>query len=298
MRERLASRLKKIISSEDRLPLGVKQAKVIAISNQKGGVGKTTTTVNLGAAFSLFHQKKVLLLDIDAQGHISVSLQKPCAENGNSISHVLTSKNASLMDAIVPTAIPNLNVTLSDHGLLEADMQLAGVIGREFVLRKALARAKTFYDLILIDCPPNLGTLTVNAYMAADYLLIPCELSALAMEGMEGILDTIDTVNYRLNHPLEILGILMTRVDRRNLVMNEAVQNRLNEVFSEKLFKTQIMINTDLNKAQLAGRPIFKYAPSSSGARDYKALADEVADRLVMRQSFEKAAYSHQNSYI
>jgi len=107
-----------------------------------------------------------------------------------------------------------------------------------------------------------------------------------------------DTVNFRLNHPLEILGILMTRVDRRNLVMNEAVQNKLTEVFADKLFKTQIMINTDLNKAQLAGKPIFKYAPNSSGARDYIALADEIMGRLLMHQPYERAAYSQQSTFV
>jgi len=250
------------------------------------------------AQYSLFFIQKALLIDIDAQGHISVSLQKPCAENGNSISNVLTAKNGSIMDAIVPTGIPNLNITLSDHGLLEADMQLSGIIGREFALRKALARARTFYDLVLIDCPPNLGNLTVNAYMASDYLLIPCELSALAMEGMEGILETVDTVNYRLNHPIQILGILMTRVDRRNLVMNEAVNNKLKEVFTDKLFKTQIMINTDLNKAQMAGAPIFKYAPSSSGARDYKTLSDELIERLFFKKSYEPVILSEQSTMM
>jgi chromosome partitioning protein len=279
MRERLASRIRRILSPEEMLPLGGRQAKVISVSNQKGGVGKTTTSVNLGAGLALFHRKKVLLVDMDAQGHIGTSLHH-LASNGDGIGQVLTARNGSVMDVIVPTDVPQLDMTLSDHSLLEAESQLAGKIGREFILRKALTRARTYYDFILIDCPPNLGNLTVNAYVASDYLLIPCDLSALALEGMEGMLEVVDTVNFRLNHPLKLLGVLPTRVDRRNLLMNEAVFARLKEAFRDKLFQTQITVNTDLNKAQLSGKPIFLVAASSSGARDYRALAQEVIERL------------------
>jgi len=279
MRERLASRIRRILSPEEMLPAGGRQATVISISNQKGGVGKTTTSVNLGAGLALFHNKRVLLVDMDAQGHVGISLNHP-ASNGTGIGQVLASKNDSIMDVIVPTDVPHLDMTPSDHSLLEAESQLSGKIGREFILRKALTRARTYYDFIFIDCPPNLGNLTVNAYVASDYLLIPCDLSALALEGMEDILEVLDTVNFRLNHPLRILGVLTTRVDRRNLVMNEAVFERLQEVFHDKLFRTQIAVNTDLNKAQLAGKPIFTYARCSAGAKDYQSLAEELIERL------------------
>lgn len=279
MRERLASRIRKILSPEEMLPVGGRQARVISISNQKGGVGKTTTSVNLGAGLALFHHKKVLLVDMDAQGHVGTSLNH-LASNGAGIGQVLTSKNGSIMDVIVPTDVPNLDMTPSDRSLLETDSHLASTIGREFILRKAMTRARTYYDFILIDCPPNLGNLTVNAYVASDYLLIPCDLSALALEGMEGILEVVDTVNFRLNHPLKILGVLTTRVDRRNLVMNEAVFERLKEVFNDRLLRTQISVNTDLNKAQLEGKPIFTYARNSAGAKDYQALAEELIERL------------------
>ncbi|MGW8179884.1 MAG: ParA family protein, partial [bacterium] len=267
MRDGLAQRIKRILSAEDDLPSGGRQAKVIAISNQKGGVGKTTTTVNLGACLVRHHQKKVLIIDMDPQGHISISLGRQSSDNGTGIGKVLASKNGSLMNTIVPTDLYNLDITLSDHSLLETEAELAGKIGREFLLRKSLTRAKTYYDFILIDCPPNLGNLTINGYVAADYLIIPCELSALALEGMEGILEAVETVNFRLNHPLRVLGVLPTRVDRRNILMNQAINERMQEAFSDKLFQTQISVNTDLNKSQLAGMSILQYASGSSGAR-------------------------------
>ena len=280
MREGLTSRIRKILAPEESLPLGRRQAMVVAISNQKGGVGKTTTAVNLGAGLTLFHQKRVLLIDMDAQAHVSLCLPQKSAVNRTAIGKILMTKNGSLMQAIVPTELEQLDIAISDRSLLEVEAQLAGKIGREFILHRTLTRAKSYYDFILIDCPPNLGLLTINAYVAADYLLIPCDLSALALENMGGILEAVETVNLHLNHPLKILGILTTRVDRRNLLMNEAVNERLREIFSDKLFRTQITVNTDLNKAQLAGKPIFKYAASSSGARDYRALADELMERM------------------
>lgn len=281
MKEGLASRIKKILSFDEQEALGPKRAHVIAVSNQKGGVGKTTTAVNLGAALALFRRYKVLLIDLDAQGHVSPSLQQGYAENGNGISTVLSSRNASLLQAVVPTDIECLDITLSDRSLLETESQLAAKIGREFILRKALATARTFYDFIIIDCPPNLGNLTVNAYVAADYLIIPCEMSALALDGMESVLDTVETVNYRLNHSLKILGILPTRVDHRNTVMNATIQKKLEDYFGARVFKSQITVNTDLNKSQLEGQPIFLFAPSSTGAADYKKFAEEVLERLA-----------------
>ena len=284
MKEGLATRIKRILSFDENLTLGVRQAQVIAISNQKGGVGKTTTTVSLGAALALFNGMKVLVIDMDAQGHVSPSLNQRYAENGNGISTVLTSKNGSLLDAVVPTDIEGLDMTLSDRSLLETESVLASKIGREFILRKSLTRARSYYDFILVDCPPNLGPLTMNAFVAAEYLVIPCEMSALALEGMEGVLEAVETVNYRLNHHLKILGIVTTRVDHRNVLMNETILQKMRESFGEKLFTTQITVNTALNKSQLEGVPIFQFAPSSSGAIDYRAFTDEVIERVRHHQ--------------
>lgn len=293
MGESLASRIRRILAplppEPNRVP-GGKQATVIAVSNQKGGVGKTTTAVNLGAGLALFHGQKVLLVDLDAQGHVSISLRRPFAENGSGIGAVLSARQRSLLETIAATDLENLDMTLSDRSLLDAETQIAGKIGREFILRKSLEPAVGQYDFILLDCPPNLGLLTINAYVASDFLLVPCELSALALEGLEGLLETVETVRHRLRHPLEILGILPTRVDHRNLTMNEAAFERLREVFGDRVFQTRITVNTDLNKAQMAGVPIFRFAPSSTGASNYRALADETMERTRRLRTSERTA--------
>lgn len=293
MGESLASRIRRILAplppEPNRVP-GGKQATVIAVSNQKGGVGKTTTAVNLGAGLALFHGQKVLLVDLDAQGHVSISLRRPFAENGSGIGAVLSARQRSLLETIAATDLENLDMTLSDRSLLDAETQIAGKIGREFILRKSLEPAVGQYDFILLDCPPNLGLLTINAYVASDFLLVPCELSALALEGLEGLLETVETVRHRLRHPLEILGILPTRVDHRNLTMNEAAFERLREVFGDLVFQTRITVNTDLNKAQMAGVPIFRFAPSSTGASNYRALADETMERTRRLRTSERTA--------
>lgn len=282
MRESIASRIRRILAPLPPEPFSAprgKRATVIAVSNQKGGVGKTTTAVNLGAALALFHRQKVLIVDLDAQGHVSISLRRPFAENGCGIGAVLTARLGSLLDTVAATDVENLDMTLSDRSLPDAEGQITSKIGREFLLRKSLEPARSQYDFVLLDCPPNLGLLTVNAYVASDFLLVPCELSALALEGLEGLLEAVETVRNHLRHPLEILGILPTRVDHRNLTMNEAVFERLREVFGDRVFRTRITVNTDLNKAQLAGVPIFRFAPSSTGALNYRALADETMER-------------------
>lgn len=282
MRESIAARIRRILAPLPPEPFsapGGKRATVIAVSNQKGGVGKTTTAVNLGAALALFHRQKVLIVDLDAQGHVSISLRRPLAENGCGIGAVLTARLGSLLDTVAATDVENLDMTLSDRSLPDAEGQIASKIGREFLLRKSLEPARSQYDFVLLDCPPNLGLLTVNAYVASDFLLVPCELSALALEGLEGLLEAVENVRSHLRHPLEILGILPTRVDHRNLTMNEAAFVRLREVFGDRVFRTRITVNTDLNKAQLAGMPIFRFAPLSTGALNYRALADETMER-------------------
>lgn len=283
----LTDKLKQFISSENtksssKNETGDKQAKVLAICAQKGGVGKTTTSVNLGSALVSFHGKSVLIVDLDPQGHVEKSLGSlvPDGVDYQTLSSVLTAKKGNVMDAVIRTKLDTLSITPGDRALYEAEGALAGKIGREFILSNSLKAAKTHYDYIIIDCPPNLGNLTINALCAADYVVVPCEMSVLAFEGVTDLLDTLETVNDRLNTSLKVLGVLFTRVDGRNVTMNALVEENLRNYFNGNIFKTRITVNTDLNKAQLEGEPIFTYAPSSSGAENYEALANEVLKKM------------------
>lgn len=280
----LTDKLKEIISSNSDHPSlklekkGNKKAILISICSQKGGVGKTTTAVNLGSALAKFHRKKVLICDLDPQGHVEKAIGSliPDGVEYASLSHIFTNKRANISEVIVRTELENLSITPGDKNLYETESVLASKIGKEFFLQEAIKTIRTYYDFILFDCPPNLGNLTLNALVASDYCLVPCEMSMLAFEGVNDLIETLETVRQRLNKKLALLGVLMTRVDSRNSAMNRVVQENLKNYFRGKIFKTEIQINTALNKAQLEGRPIFDFSPSSTGALNYQALADEV----------------------
>jgi len=264
------------------LKLGRKRAKVIAICSQKGGVGKTTTAVNVGAALARFHKKKVVVIDLDPQGHVEKSLGAviPDGIEYKPISSTLSDKKGNILDSIIKTNVDTLHITPGDRALNETEGVLASKIGREFILSQAMKVAKTHYDFIIIDCAPNLGNLTLNALCASDYVIVPCEMSVLAFEGVTDLLDTLDAVNDRLNKSLKILGVLFTRVDGRNITMNQLIEENLKQYFKGNIFKTKISVNTDLNKAQLEGMPVFSYAPSSTGSSHYSAVASEMLKKL------------------
>jgi len=255
---------------------------IIAVSSQKGGVGKTTTAINISAAFSLFHHKKVLLIDLDPQGHVEKSLGSlvPPGLEYKPLSQTLSTKKSSILDSVIRTNIEKLDITPGDKGLGEAEGALSSKIGREFILKNCLKPALGLYDLIVIDCPPNLGTLTINALCAASHILVPCEMSVLAFEGVTDLLDTLETITEGLNSNLSILGIVFTRVDQRQVTMNALVEENLKTYFKGHFFKTRITVNTDLNKSQLEGVPIFQFAPSCSGSVNYRALSDEVIKKI------------------
>lgn len=282
----LTDRIKELISVEAIRPAkfseGNKKAKVIAVCSQKGGVGKTTTAVNLGAALTEFHDKQVLIIDLDPQGHVEKSLGSiiPDGVEYTPLSEMLLAKKGNIMDSVIKTEIDSLHITPGDRALYETEGALASKIGREFILSNNIKIAKTLYDYIIMDCPPNLGNLTINALCAASYVLVPCEMSVLAFEGVTDLLDTLETVNERLNKTLKILGVLFTRVDGRNITMNQLVEENLKNYFNGNIFKTRVTVNTDLNKAQLEGQPIFNFSPSSTGASNYELLADELVKKI------------------
>ena len=288
----LTEKIKELISTDalqmaDKLTKGEKKAKVIAICSQKGGVGKTTTAVNLASALSQLHHKKVLIVDLDPQGHVEKSLGSliPDGMEYTPMSATLLAKKGNIIDSVIQTELELLSITPGDRALYETEGALASKIGREFILATALKVARTRFDFIILDCPPNLGNLTINALCAAEYLVIPCEMSVLAFEGVTDLLDTLETVNERLNKNLKVLGVVFTRVDGRNITMNDLVEENLKNYFQGNIFKARIAVNTDLNKAQLDGRSIFDFAPSSSGAQNYSTLANEVLKRIHKQQA-------------
>ncbi len=285
----LTDSLKTLVASDvkkDRASMGNRKAHVLALCSQKGGVGKTTTAVNLSAALALEFKQRVLLIDLDPQGHVEKSLGAlvPDGLDYTPLSEILTRKNTSLLNGIVDTEWENLSITPGDKTLYESEGLLASKIGRELILKNALKEAATHYDVVIMDCPPNLGTLTLNALVASDACIVPCEMSVLAFEGVSDLLETLETIKERLNPKLDILGVVFTRVDGRNVQMNTLIEQSLKDYFKGHVFDTRIAVNTDLNKAQLEGKPIFGFAPSSSGATNYLLLAKEVAKRLKLKK--------------
>jgi len=260
---------------------GSRRATVIAISARKGGVGKTTTTVNLGVALAQNHGKRVLLVDMDAQGHVATSLSRDRLDRlGDTLSTVLLEKRRDLQEIVAPTAIDGLWTVASDTNLHETETLLSARIGKELCLRQALKLARTHFDIILIDCPPNLGTLTVSALVAADKVLIPCDLSVLGLDGVDALFDTVETIQDSLNPSLAVLGLVRTRVDRRNLTMNAAIEATLSNRYAGHLLQSIIGISSSVPKAQLEGRSVITSDPKSRGAEDHSALAAEVLSRL------------------
>lgn len=262
-------------------PTSARRARVLTVCAQKGGVGKTTTAVSVASALAMYHHKKVLLIDIDSQGHVYTSLRNEIGYLGSErLSQVVLAKKRDVFEIVVPTKVQNLYVTPPDKQLNDTEIQLSSRIGKEFVLRNALRVARTHFDVIVIDCPPNMGNLTLNALLAADSLLIPCDLSMLSLEGVDDIFSTVETIADTLGHYVRICGVVITRVDGRNVKMNQTILDTLASRYGELLVEQQISVNTSLNKAQLAGQSIFSYEPESTGAQNYRALTDSLVTRL------------------
>ncbi|MCB9640088.1 MAG: ParA family protein [Myxococcales bacterium] len=262
------------------------KAIVVAVTAQKGGVGKTTTAVHLAAGLAQFHKRKVLLVDMDAQGHVGMSLSSLLTTQPNeSLGNILLQKHRDIQELATETSLENLWVIPSDKSLNDAEAQLASRIGKEFSLKQKIDIARTHYDVILIDCPPNIGTLTLNALTAADYVLVPCDMSILSLDGVTSLLETTQTVREVLNPDLKWLGVVRTRLDRRNVKLNRTIVDALREQYGEQLFNTEIGSASAIVRAQLAGKTVYAFDPKSRATRSYRVLTDEFAQRLGLLAS-------------
>jgi chromosome partitioning protein len=249
-------------------------ARIIAMCNQKGGVGKTTSTINLGAAL-VEYGRKVLLIDLDPQGALSVGLGVPSQSLDRTIYNALMERRTSLADVRVSTGIKGLDLVPSNIDLSAAEVQLVSEVAREQTLLRVLAEVRQDYDYILIDCQPSLGLLTVNALTAAQGVVIPLECEFFSLRGVALLVETIDKVKERLNPSLEISGILATMYDPRTVHCRE-VFSRVVEAFGDTVFQTVIQRTVRFPETTVAGQPITTWAPSSSGAGAYRDLAKEV----------------------
>ena len=254
-------------------------ARIISMCNQKGGVGKTTTTINLGAALAEYG-RKVLLVDFDPQGSLSVGLGLSPHQIDLTVYNLLMQRDVTLEDVIVPSGVPGMDLLPSNIDLSAAEVQLVHEVAREQTLQRVLGPALEKYDVILIDCQPSLGLLTVNALTASDGVIVPLECEYFALRGVALLKTTIDKVRERLNPKLEIDGVLGTMFDGRTLHSRE-VMDRLVQAWGDKVFHTVIRRTIKFSDSTVAGEPITTYATASSGAESYRQLAKEVLARCL-----------------
>jgi chromosome partitioning protein len=252
-------------------------ARVVSMCNQKGGVGKTTTTINLGASLAEYG-RKVLLVDFDPQGSLSVGLGLNPHDMELTVYNLLMQRDVRIEDVVVPTGVAGMDLLPSNIDLSAAEVQLVHEVGREQTLQRVLAPAIEHYDVILIDCQPSLGLLTVNALTASDGVLIPLECEYFALRGVALLKTTIDKVQERLNPKLKVEGVLGTMYDGRTLHGREVMQ-RLVEAWGDTVFHTVIRRTIKFSDSTVAGEPITSYASTSGGAEAYRQLAKEVLDR-------------------
>ena len=252
-------------------------ARVISMCNQKGGVGKTTTTINLGAALAELG-RKVLIVDFDPQGAASAGLGINAHELDSTIYDLLVANRPDIRTVVHETTVEGLDIVPANIDLSAAEVQLVNEVAREQALKRVLRPVLDEYDLILVDCQPSLGLLTINALTASHGVIIPLETEFFALRGVALLVETVERVKDRLNGSLEIDGILATMVDSRTLHSREVLE-RLEQAFGEQLFDTRIRRTIKFPDASVANEPITSYAPSHPGAEAYRRLAREVIAR-------------------
>lgn len=250
---------------------------IIAITNQKGGVGKTTTSINVSSALALMG-KRVLLVDTDPQAHSTISVVNNPSRFEKSLYDVLMNKSEKINAVIVESNVPGLDVAISKISMAKLEPSLLGDIDGHYRMKDVLEPIKSKYDFIFIDTPPTLGLITLNALVASSFILIPIQSSYLCLEGTDDLLETIDKVRRIANPRLKIIGVLITLFDKRTNLARDVVE-RLKKVFGDKLFETYISKSVKLEESPAYKESIFTYAPDSVGALQYKKVAEEIIER-------------------
>lgn len=261
-------------------------SRVLAVANQKGGVGKTTTTINLAASLAA-NDLTVLVIDSDPQGNATTGLGITKDPARPSLYHVILG-DAPVQEAIVSTDFEGLHLISADKNLVGANLELVDLPEREFRLRQRIAEIRDQFQFIIIDCPPALDLLTLNALLAADSVLVPIQCEFFALEGISELMDTIDRIGNSFHHPLRIEGILLTMFDDRTNLTRQVAAD-LKEFFQDQVFTTVIPRSIRLAEAPSFGKPILSYDPRSKGAESYIQLAKEILDHEQTRQSTQSA---------
>ena len=255
---------------------------VISFANQKGGVGKTTTAINIATSLATI-KKRVLLIDIDSQGNAGTGLGFVRASHKQSVYGVLMG-TASIAENILTTAVPNMHLLPASAKLAGAELDMLDLENREYRLRDAIKTIENNYDYILIDCPPALGMLTINALSASDYIIIPLQCEFFALEGVQQLLSTITAIQQKWNPGLDILGMLLTMYDKK-LGLTKAVEEDVRNTFGNKVFKTVVPRNVRISEAPSHGKPVLFHDFKSSGAQAYLRVATEVVNALEQKET-------------